>query len=96
MLQAIVTYLRATLALGCFMLGCYLILDLLLSGFSVWVLMVAVLAFIATHFLWPKGEELNSDVLEVIGDLIDLPYRLIALILRGVVNIGKSSDDIAP
>ena len=96
MLQAILIYLRAALALSSFMLGCYLILDLLLAGFSVWVLIVAVLAFVATHFLWPKGEELNSDVLDVIGDLIDLPYRLIALMLRGVVNIGKSADDIAP
>jgi len=37
---------------------------------------------------------MESDTLQIVADIIDLPYRLIALILRGVVRLGKSADDL--
>ncbi|MAD45316.1 MAG: hypothetical protein CMH98_09940 [Oceanospirillaceae bacterium] len=91
----ILNYLRALIALLSFFLGGYLLFDLLLAGFHWRGMVVALLCFVASHYLWPRGQGMmESDTLQIVADIIDLPYRLIALILRGVVRLGKSADDL--
>jgi len=87
-------FLRILMAVLSFAFGAYLLVDLFINGFNWLILIFALLAFFAAHYLWPKGEEIDSSALELIGYIIDLPFRAIALTLRGVISIGKSADDV--
>lgn len=84
--------LRVFLATIIFLLSGFCILDLFLSGFDFSLLFFALIGFCLAHLVWPKERRNNKneeDWVDHLGDLIDLPYRAIARILR---SIGNSRD----
>jgi len=78
---------RVTLASILFCISCYLIYDLIVNGFDFLVLAVCIVGYIAVHFLIPKKEVEESVWYEFLAGVIDIPFRFIALILRGVGSL---------
>lgn len=75
---------RLTLALVLFSLGLYLIFDLFVSGFNLFILGAAIGCFVLARYVKPKTyHEDDADTLsEIIDLIIELPFRLIARALR--------------
>ncbi len=74
---------RYLLAVALFCTGVYLAIDLLLSGFHWRVLLASLGCLLLAHFIKPERREHDAfSVLEIIDLLLDIPYRLIAVILR--------------
>jgi ABC-type amino acid transport system permease subunit len=89
--EALMDTLRLFLALALFFLGLYLLLDLFWSGFSLAVLIAAVACFVLAHGVKPRrreGEEFGTwyDMLEL---MIEIPFRAIALAVRGLGRLFK-------
>lgn len=62
----------------------YLTYDLLFNGFF-WPLLIAiVMGFTVVHLLWPRHSDKNSGCYDFLELIYDLPYRCIALTLRGL------------
>ncbi len=81
-----------------FLLGCYLIFDLVTIGFNWMVLIGVFVSFILSNYLWPKDRK-DKDSLENSWEFIDwiefiitLPFRAIAMFLRAVGRVGKEAD----
>ncbi len=88
------------LAILVFLLGCYLIYDLVAHGFNWWVLAAVATSFAVANLLWPKGRKENDAVenslefVDVIEFFITLPFRAFALFLRTIGRVGKDIDGI--
>ena len=93
-----IVILRMILAILVFLLGCYLIYDMVAQGFSWLVLAAVVTSFVVANLLWPKGRKENDAVenslefVDVIEILITLPFRAFALFLRTIGRVGKDID----
>ena len=91
-------YLRFLLAIALFAISAYLVFDLLVSGFNLYVLVGAVLGFMLTHLVKPdfrKSSPDSFDLWDAIDLLIDLPYRAVALALRSVGSlVGRGGLDL--
>lgn len=87
--------LRLFLALTLFCLGIYLVWDLLVNGFEVIVFVAVLVCFVAAHYVKPRRVEEDdpSMLWEVIGFLIDIPFKTIALLLRAISRPLKSDVD---
>lgn len=87
-------WLRLTLALVFFSLGIYFCIDLFISGFDIIILIAALICFTLAHYLKPKQSE--DDVYtftDALDFMLDIPYRAIALALRGAGRLLKGSVD---
>ena len=74
----------------------YLVFDLFSHGFSLFVLAGVVIFYILAYYTWPKQEkETESAWLEIAELIVELPYRLIASLLRGFGRVlsNKSGPD---
>ncbi len=83
---------RVVIAIMIFSVSSYLLYDLIANGFEWFVLFVVIGGYVLVHFAWPKSradERAWYDVLEII---FDLPYRLIALLVRSIGRIFKDGD----
>jgi len=84
---------RGILATVLFSVCCYLIYDLIMSGFSIGVLVGVVIIYVASYLIWPnkrdrKGDGFDPfDALEII---IEMPYRAISLLFR---SFSRSKSD---
>lgn len=88
--------LRLVIALACFILGVYLIYDLFVNGFNLVVLSSVVGTFVLAHFVKPKRTP-NDDwniLWELIDIVVDIPFKAIAIILRGVGRASKGDIGI--
>ena len=87
--------LRLVVALACFILGVYLIYDLFASGFNMAVLLAGIGAFIFAHFIKPKRTtpEDWSVFWELIDIVVDIPFKTVALLLRGLGRVSKGGID---
>ncbi|WP_043320685.1 hypothetical protein [Microbulbifer sp. HZ11] len=87
---------RQLLAVFFFCASIYLIFDLFARGFSVFVLAGSILSYLAAYYIWPKHDkEQESAWLQVAEVIVELPFRLIASLLRGLGRAvsGKSGPD---
>lgn len=78
--------LRLLLATLLFCLGIYLLFDLFIAGFDVLILLAALACFIAAHYIKPNTKD-EADVAtwwEWLDIFIDIPFRLIAALIRGL------------
>ena len=77
-----------------FAVGCYLIYDLFHTGFNIYVLVAALVSLVMAHYVKPKIDRSNKpdsyDWFDVLDLVLDIPFRLIAIGLRGLGKIGKS------
>jgi len=83
---------RVFLSISIFIISTYFIIDLILYSFDWLLLLCSVIGFVCAHYLWPPKHDDESvwyDVLEVV---IELPFRAIALFLRGLGKIFKNAD----
>lgn len=86
-------FLRVILATSLFCISTYLIYDLFAYGFSWTVLFFCIAGYLLVHFTWPKDYGIDSDWLEILEFVVDLPYRVIALALRSIGKAIRSSDN---
>jgi multisubunit Na+/H+ antiporter MnhE subunit len=87
---------RIILSIAVFIVGLYLIVDLVVQGFAFAVLVGAVVSFLLAHILWPELERKNDDKLylvDIIELVIQLPYNLLLTFLRGIGRIAKDGGD---
>ena len=75
---------RLFIAFSLFCLGLYLAVDLFISGFSLFVLVAAIVCFLLAHYVKPKGSSFDdlTSVFDFIDFIIDIPFRVIAGFLR--------------
>ena len=86
---------RAVIAIFISVVSSYFIIDLFLHGFSWPLLAASIFGFLLVHILWPKnrsGESAWYDALEII---FDLPYRAMALCIRGLGKLLSKGGDSA-
>ncbi len=84
---------RITLASILFCISSYLIYDLFVNGFDFLVLAACILGYIAVHFLIPKKRIEESAWYEFLAEVIDIPFRFIALVLRGIGGLFRGAAD---
>jgi hypothetical protein len=83
---------RAVIAIFISCVSGYLVYDLLSNGFSWGVLCAAIIGFLLVHLIWPKRRDYESVWYYGLEYIFDLPYRCIALFVRGIGKILKGSD----
>ncbi len=84
---------RGIVAVLIFCSSSYLVYDLLAVGFSWPVLLVCIGGFILAHYIWPKNIDSDNEWCDVVGFIVDLPYRSLALAIRSVGKVLKSDGD---
>lgn len=84
---------RITLASILFCISSYLIYDLIVNGFDILVLTACIAGYIAVHFLIPKKSIEESAWYEFFAEVIDIPFRTTALLLRGISRLVRSAAD---
>jgi hypothetical protein len=87
-----VDLLRAVFATTLFCISSYLIYDLFANGFSWPVLIFCISGYIIVHYIWPKNNNIESDLFDIVELVIDIPYRTIALILRSIGKVFRGGD----
>lgn len=92
-------YLRLFAAFSLFVIGCYLMVDLVLHGFDLAVLLVAMLSFLLAHYVRPKSAARDGadawEWFDIIDLIVDIPFRAIAFALRAIAAVlRKGSLDI--
>jgi hypothetical protein len=65
---------RIILSIAVFIVGLYLIVDLVVQGFAFAVLVGAVVSFLLAHILWPEQERKDDDKLYLV-DIIELVFH---------------------
>ncbi|WP_020409248.1 hypothetical protein [Hahella ganghwensis] len=87
--------LRYVLAVCLFCISCYLVFDLFMSGFNLFVLIGAITGFILTHFIKPRHSQHDGDFIDILDLIIDLPFKSIALVLRSLGSLfGRGGLDL--
>jgi membrane protein implicated in regulation of membrane protease activity len=89
-------FVRIVLSIAAFIIGFYLIVDLVVEGFDFAVLICAVVSFLLAHVLWPEHERKDDDklyLIDIIELVVQLPYNLVVTILRGIGRIAKDGGD---
>lgn len=86
---------RAVLAISVFCLSLYLIYDLWANSFNIYVFLGCLLGFVIAHYLWPKNTDSESHWYDALELVVDLPFRSMALALRGLGRIsGRDGVDV--
>ncbi|WP_019340186.1 hypothetical protein [Stutzerimonas stutzeri] len=83
---------RLFIAVALFCLGLYLTVDLFISGFSLFVLIAAIVCFVLAHYVKPKGRSVD-DLASAFDFIIDIPFRAIAGFLRVISKPFKGEID---
>ncbi|MCK7598619.1 hypothetical protein M0G74_15180 [Microbulbifer sp. CAU 1566] len=74
----------------------YLVFDLFAQGFSLTVLAGTIVFYLLAYYTWPKKEKESDSVwLDIAELIVELPFRLIASLLRGLGRLlsNKSGPD---
>lgn len=83
---------RAVLAIFIFFISIYFIYDLFASGFNIYLLISALVGFVLVHILWPRKCGNDSSWYDSLEIVFDLPYRAMAMCVRGFSGKGDKSD----
>lgn len=84
---------RIIVSIFLFLMGCYFGFDLILNNFNWKVLIGLIAIFVAAYLVWPKNHKLDNDLIEIIGNIIEFPFRLLIWIFRGIVRLMRDGDD---
>ena len=92
--QQSINDLRAVLAIIVSCCSAYFCIDMLLNGFS-WTLLVSAIAgYTAVHLLWPPKCNYDSAWYDALEWIFDLPFQLMAKLLRSVGRLFRSDIDL--
>ena len=84
--------LRVFLSISIFIISSYFIIDLIIYDFD-WVLLVfSLIGFVCAHYLWPPKHDDESSWYDMLEVVIELPFRAMALFLRGLGKVFKNAD----
>lgn len=83
---------RILLAVILFCISSYLVYDLFANGFSWSILLCCLSGYVLTHCIWPKKAAEYGGWYDAFEIIIDLPYRVIALVVRSIGRVVRSSD----
>lgn len=83
---------RVFLTVSVFVLSCYLVMDLVIFGFDWILLLFALGGFVCCHYLWPKKWREESAWYDAIEFIVDFPFRLLALMIRGIRRAFADGD----
>ena len=87
---------RLILAVLLFCVGAYLVWDLFATGFDVFVLLSAIACFIFAHYVKPNTRDSgdSSSLWDILDFVVDIPFKVISLFLRGISKPFKGDTDI--
>ena len=85
---------RAVIAILISVMSGYLMIDIFIHGFSIRLMIASVFGFLLVHVIWPASRSQHSAWYDCLQLIFDLPYRLIALTIRGLGKAVKSADDV--
>lgn len=80
------------LSLSVYLMSTYFVIDLIIYTFDWILLLVSIVGFVFAHYLWPPkcdNESVWYDLLEIV---IELPFRAMALFIRGLAKLFKHGD----
>lgn len=83
---------RAVLAMFISVVSGYFVFDLFANGFSWYLLCAALIGFLLVHIIWPPCSSGESAWYEALEFVFDLPYRLIAISIRGLGKVVKNDS----
>lgn len=83
---------RVFLSISIFIVSSYLIIDLVIYSFSWLLLFCSILGFFSVHYLWPPKHDNESVWYDILELVIELPFRAMALFVRGLGKFFKSAD----
>lgn len=83
---------RIVISILLFFMGCYFAFDLILNDFNWKVLVGLILSFVAAYLIWPKEHKIDGDLIELIGNIIEFPFKLLLWIFRGIVRLMRDGD----
>ena len=88
---------RILLSISAFLGSVYIIICMILYSFNLVALIISLIGFILAHYLWPTtSSSSSSDSCTypchdgLIHSMVELPFTLLTLIIRGVFNIFKA------
>jgi hypothetical protein len=84
--------LRTVFATILFCTSSYLVYDLFANGFDLIVLLFCIGGYLLSHYILPEKKSATGDWFDILDLVIDLPYRLIALAIRSIARLIRSSD----
>lgn len=76
-----------------FMLGLYFFVDLFVNGFNTRVLFGFLISFLVSYFIWPKNHKIESDIVDFVGNVIEIPFRFLSWVFRGIVRLVRDTGD---
>ncbi len=85
---------RAIVAILLSCVSGYLVVDLLLNGFSWTLLFGAIVGFLLVHYIWPPKTNSGSAWYDLVEFIFDLPYRCIAFFIRGLGRVVKGASNV--
>jgi hypothetical protein len=83
---------RVILSVIIFALSSYLVIDLFINGFNWLVFLACVAGYLLIHFIWPKKQAEESPWYDILELIIDLPYRAVSSLLRGLGKFFRNGD----
>jgi hypothetical protein len=87
------TNFRVFLSVSVFFLGLYLLFDIFLNGFDIWIFISSLISFISAHYIFPKKYDADSYWVDLIESIVHFPFKAIAAIIRAISSGANSIDD---
>lgn len=83
---------RVFLSISIFIISSYFIIDLIIYGFDWLLFSISIIGFVCSHYLWPPKHEDESAWYDALELVIELPFRAMSLLIRGVGKVFKNAD----
>lgn len=84
---------RIAVSIFLFTLGIYFAFDLIINGFHLMVLLGMLGSFVGSYLIWPKNHKMESDWVDFVGNIIEIPFRLLSWVFRGIVKLARDTND---
>ncbi len=83
---------RVFLATSIFIMSSYFVFDLIFYGFDWLLLIVSLFGYVFAHYIWPPKHDNESNWYDLLEYVVELPFRILASIIRGLSGLIKNSD----
>lgn len=85
-------YFRAFLSTCLFLFSSYLVYDLFANEFTWTVLGFCAGGYIGSYYLWPKDNDFDSQPLDYLEIIVELPFQSMALGIRSIGRLIRNAD----
>jgi hypothetical protein len=79
--------LRIVVSICFFVLACILGVKLAIHPFSFWLLVCVFASLLAAFLFWPKRHRFQSDTLDIVEFVIEVPFQLMGLLFRFILHL---------